>query len=690
MAHGLTIPSTRPRLWLNADRLTAATTYVASNPFTPSGQNYDLYAFSWLTTGNTSHRDTAKNWLLNYTDLAPPISGGDRDQARWFGEMVCLVYDWLHDQFTSGELETLRDRWNTNFAALRTDGAVQQAGLYANNYYWGYVRNEILWGIAIYDEDQTSADDFLDFAFDTKWEAIKTFYTTTARGGEGPEGIQYGRYPSLYLSVPAETCARMGRDLYAELDWFGIQNAWYSFYNSTPAATYLAGAGPQWEILPFNDNTTFHDQATLESEEIGQYLETYKQWNGASAVVSRALHKLTTDAGTASRAYIKAFTPAITPLSDYTALSKDFYSPGTGTLISRSAWDTTSALCRVMMGPRRVGVSHNHGDYGDITIWRNGRWLTRETSAYTPNILASYNEGETSNVGPPTILHNCILVNPQTTLTPVTGYTNNGGMVIVGPSNGEPTVDRCESGTYHAYISSDLSTAYRNNVAAPSRPERDNSAVVHVEREVLWIKPLETAVVMDRVESTSTQRKTIIFHSETEPVEDDANNTRFVVGDQTLHITSLLPASPSVSVVDESSPASTGSSIGQYRLQIEQDGAAQQYFLTVLQARATSTSDLTIAYDGSGATHVVNLSHESLGYARVEFGKGMASAGGGFRYSDSALPGAVDAFRDDVQIVTVTADGVEWEGGPGTEPPTPPRLLCPQNPGRRFSYGGFY
>lgn len=686
MAHGLTIPSTRPRLWLDEDRLDAATTYVASNPFTPSGESYDLYAFSWLTTGNTSHRDTAKNWLLNYTTLTPPISGADRDQARWFGEMVCLVYDWLHDQFTAGELETLQDRWNTNFAALRTDGLTQQAGLYANNYYAGYFRNEVLWGIATAEETPTESEDFLNYAFDTKWEAMKTYYTTTARGGESPEGIQYGRYPSQYMSLVSETCARMGRDLYEELPWWAIENAWYSFYNTTPAATYLLGVGPEWENLPFNDNTVFHEQATLESAEVGTYLERYKQWNGTDAVVSQALQKLMTDASVVVPAHVKALTPSITPLSDYTALEKDFYSPGTGTLISRSAWDSTSALFRVMMGPRRVGVSHNHGDYGDITIWRNGRWLTRETSAYTPNLLASYNVGETSNVGPPTILHNCILVNPETTLTPIAAYTNNGGMVIVGPSNGEPTVDRCEHGTYHAYIASDLSTAYRNNVAAPSRPERDNPAVVHVEREVVWIKPLETAVVMDRVESTSTQRKTILFHSETEPIEDDANNTRFEVGDQTLHITSLLPTTPSVSVVDESSPAGTGSEIGQYRLQIEQEGAAQQYFLTVLQARDTSGDDLTIAYDGSGATHVVNLSHSSLGYARVEFGKGMASTGGGMRYSASSLPGAVDAFRDDVQTVTVTASGVVWESE-GSEPSTPPRVTCPHNISRRFGSG---
>lgn len=663
--YGLTIPTTRPRLWFNTARLATATTYVASNPFTPNENDYGTFAFSWLTTGNTSHRDTAKTWLLNYADISEPISGGDMDQARYFGETICLVFDWLYDQFSAAERTTLVDRYNTLFEAIH-DYPSAYAGV-ANNYFWGVFRNEILWGIATYDITPTEASTFLGYVFDDKWPSFLAYQATgEGRGGVPAEGMQYGRYPSQYSAIPFETCRLMGRDLIAESTYFLYQNPYFWLYNSTPAATsYQGGGTPHFETLPYNDDDPFASGDTVASNEIGKIFDYAQQYHGASATISQALEKLKVDSSQAGVEYVRALTPAVTPVADYSAFHLDFYGRGQGYLISRAAWDTTSALVRIIMGPHSDEVGHSHHDYGDFLIHRKGRWLTRETTAYSSDLDAVDGGGELVN-GTATMVHNCLLVFPPVDGRPAAalgGNDNEGGLAL-GDRNGPPVVTRLETSTRHAYIAGTLTDAYRNNVADPGKPHRDNAAVVSVAREMVFVKPLETLVVMDRVETNaSTVVAMWLCHSETNfsTALDSATEVRFVNGDQTLRITTVLPSTFTRTVRYEgANGSSTQSTRGQYCLQIAQDNAAQQHFLHVLQARDSSLADLTIAYSAASTNHVLDLSHVSKGFARIEFNKGMTSSGGGLSYSSVSLPSTVTAFSTSVQASTVGAAGPVW------------------------------
>src|SRR5436305_2794305 len=92
----------------------------------------------------------------------------------------------------------------------------------ASNVYWGYLRNELNWGIATYGENPM-AGQFLDFALKTRW--ADSFLPYAGPGGQGAggvpqEGSQYGRYMLQYPLIPFATAAQMGRQLYDETPFF--------------------------------------------------------------------------------------------------------------------------------------------------------------------------------------------------------------------------------------------------------------------------------------------------------------------------------------------------------------------------------------------------------------------------------------------------------------------------------------
>jgi hypothetical protein len=69
----------------------------------------------------------------------------------------------------------------------------------ANNYFWGYLRNSLLWSIAAQGES-TNAAAFRDDALVTRWQnaAVPYFEHGSGLGGVAQEGAQYGRYLLSY------------------------------------------------------------------------------------------------------------------------------------------------------------------------------------------------------------------------------------------------------------------------------------------------------------------------------------------------------------------------------------------------------------------------------------------------------------------------------------------------------------
>jgi hypothetical protein len=186
----LTIPTARPRLWWTTERLQAARTWYAANAFTPRANDPIGQAFRYQMTRETAYARQAIDWAMSVTFST---DGNASNEARWSGEGAIVVYDWCYDQFTAAERTTFLNRWNGYLDALRQKTWGGPA-MPQNNYYWGYLRNEVLWGVASYHENPMAAT-FLNHALTTRWQnSFVPHANGRGRGGIPQEGSQYGRY----------------------------------------------------------------------------------------------------------------------------------------------------------------------------------------------------------------------------------------------------------------------------------------------------------------------------------------------------------------------------------------------------------------------------------------------------------------------------------------------------------------
>jgi hypothetical protein len=285
-------------------------------------------------------------------------------------------------------------------------------------------------------------------------------------------------------------------------------------------------------------------------------------------------------------------------------------------------------------------VGHAHLDYGNWQMWRTGRWLSRESTGYSDTIVGFGGRGTATTTD--TIAHNSLLV--------------NGFGVGPGERNGSPTVTRLESRVEYSFAAVDLSPTYRNNFCCSNHPERDNSAVEHVEREYVFIRRLETMVIFDRIHVNDTGGilannivKTFVAHFEQAPKLDDANHVTALNGPQALRLTTLIPPKPRYQVVPEGG-------VGQFRLEINDSGSAQSYFLHVLQARDASRPNLIVSVDQNEKSSTVTLRDSTQEPVTLIFNKGMTSSGGSITVGGREIP-----LYPHVQDVAVTDEGPVWK-----------------------------
>ena len=287
---------------------------------------------------------------------------------------------------------------------------------------------------------------------------------------------------------------------------------------------------------------------------------------------------------------------------------------------------------------------HQHNDVGSWQMWRNGRWLSRESTGYSQNIIGfDGGQVDTNNA----VAHNSLFVG---SLGPATGRQ-------VGTS----AVRRLESRPAYSYINVDLTPVYRS-----TRVEQDNAAVAHIEREFLFLRDMETLVVFDRIESTTAApAKTFLAHFETNPSVDAAGRVVTAVnGSQALRVTTLVPANPTYRpIVNE------GGQVGQFRLEVQTGGAAQSYFLNVLQSKGVSDANVAASVVDGGSNYTVTLVHPTRGAVAITLQKGRESTGGSV-----TVAGATTALTSTVQSISVTDAGVSW-GGAATQLPNAPSGL---------------
>ncbi len=417
----------------------------------------------------------------------------------------------------------------------------------------------------------------------------------------------------------------------------------------------------------------------------------------------------------------------------YSSLALDYYDTGIQYFYGHSAWGASGTTdFMLQMGAPR-GIGHAHDDYGSWQIRRNGPstafWLSRETVGYNETYTSYANPQQwraktsypvnsrvlpsppngyayqqvanttcTSGGSQPTVPtaalatvsdNTCTWLNTYNTLSGDrasvvdhavhNGVLMNGLGLAYGVKNSLPSVYRLESQSNYTYADVDLTGSYRNNVVLPSHQERDNPAAGHVEREFIFVRPFETMVILDRLVSSAVGTlpatvitKTFIAHCEVNWTLEDSTHESCTNGNQALRISTLAPSGFTQRVVNESScpgaqaPCNTD---GQYRLELDTSGVAEQYFLNVLQARDSIAPNLTASVvdsnpvDPTSGTFTITL-HPASGFdAVIVFNKTTCAVGPGQCSSGGTINvgglGVIN-LRPDVQGISYTDDGPVW------------------------------
>ena len=682
---GLTIPTTHPRLWWNAARLAQAKAWLRANPRAPAPSDHDsadyYFDVAWRHAVAGTDCSPAIHFVMNNgipsNQYAPSSNGSDR--ARWLGELAFVVYDWCYDKLTAQQRMDFFNNiggtgtgWNNYLTSINQ----QRWGgpeMIQDNYNIGNMRNDIESGIATYGENMPPAAGYLRDGIDVRWrQNFVPSVSTNSAGGVGQEGAEYASELVRDPIIPFFTMSLYGRDIFNETEYFKEQAYWI-IYSTTPAPTpnVTAGTAAAYQLNPFNDDEQFVGGGFIANRNYYQsFMNFASNYWSALNVGKYARQWVNTVAANRATMATPNFIlaqdarPAAMP---YGSLPLDFYATGIQYLYGRKAWDTTSTYFMWQLGKGTAGIGHEHTDIGNFNLWRGGRWLTRETTGYD-DVIAGYGYQNEAKDGTGGILaHNGILFG--TYLSPALEDLSQG--LLPSRGRGQTEVLRLESQPGYVYADVDLTPMY---LWSSDYTGYNTGAAVHVERELLFLRDLETTLVFDRMTtgnvtigpdagvSAAKEVNTFVIHFETNPKLEDAAHLTATNGNQALRLTTLVPSVPVRRVINEQSCAGCSKGIGQYRVELDASGAAQRYFLNVLQARDASAHNIVAAVVDSEpaslamGTFTVTL-QPSVGAATIViFNKGQTSSGGTVNLAGA---GAM-ALRGGVQPISYTDNGPVW------------------------------
>ncbi|MFO0619199.1 MAG: hypothetical protein U0414_41805 [Polyangiaceae bacterium] len=635
-----------PRIYWNPERIDAAKAWWLSNAYAPPTDDYLENVFRSLfgyvaSGGDPAYCQIPLASLDAFMNSCTDMSYGC-DEARDYGEIAVLTYDWCNAEIPPGQEAAIIAKINAWFAIVNQE-EIGNVGNAQMTFYGAYVRNQIEWGIASYPENTAAADAALKNALVTRYtnDFVK-FANPGGRdaGGLLQEGPVYGPFYGAYVSMFAfPTAEDLGRDLWNQTPyWRGAVLNW--IYLTPPRYTNNPKR-PGWDLFSYGADGTWGDGAPATRAELGDFMtRAANEWPNLG--IGRLARRWLTRVNPLRHEVVEATDEGGgAPGEDFSVLPLDYYDPGPQYLMGRSDWTDDATSYLFGMGDHSSDY-HGHADWGTFQINRKGQWLTRETSTYYEDVPGFGGVG--LSPGDLGLAHNVPLVNGE-------------GGVPDGVFGTGPSVTRLASTPAYAYANVDLTGVYHDD----NQPPGGNTAALHVERELLFLRDIEAFVVLDRFQSdTAARSKSFVFHCESEPLVVDATHLRCVVLDQELAVTTLLPAAPaSRSIIDEGccmTMLDPGSQ--QWRVEInDQPNAVDSYTLHVLHAKdvggptlAPTVVDSAPASPATG-TLTVTIDDQHV----VVFQKGITSSGGSVK-----LHGREEPLRADRQGITITDNGATW------------------------------
>lgn len=676
----LSIPTTHPRLlYTSTAELVRARGWYASHPLASTPSAIER-AYVGLMTQNATLCRQAVELVLNDPDyqLESGYEGGvASDQARWIGEEVILTYDWCWSSFTATERQTLRTRWNHYVEVLnaKTWGG---PGMEFNNYYTGYMRNSILWGLATWGENTVSGNDrareFLIYGYRDRYlNGFSAVYQTLGTGGVTPEGTAYGRAQLDYLLVPGLTLRNMGEDAFAR-NGFAREAPLYAAYSLAPQITQGTPFGNctqrYWLQFPFNDDERFAECGFegVRQADFSNAMKTFAHLRPTTRLGHVASQFLGVVVGRPSP-WIEAFFAGVVATEPFSTLPSDFVAHGSRSFYTRTSWTAPSRSSILLQLGQMTHVGHNHQDAGSFQWWRGGEWASRESTGYafSGETVLGYRGVGLADVYQ-AVAHNTALFEGRGSID---GDDN-------GP-DGPSQLVALRSDPDFSWAAVDLTPTYRDR-GQPDPCRYDWPYAERALREFVFLRELETLLVLDRLTgSNDSQRyandevpcfsgfpnagqpirtpqmveRAVVVHGMTAFQAGGAGVWRSDAGAQRLTVRSLLPAGATIAAHNERTGAG-GASIGNFRLEIVASGEATVEFLMALSAHDATTAPPTVGVADGASSRTVTVTR-GADQAVVVWPKGAVS--GPIQVTVNGRSVTAPAV---VQTMTVDDAGPHW------------------------------
>lgn len=633
----LEVRADRPRIWLTPERVEALKAKFASDPFPVDEDDPGARALRYVLTGSVDDARYAIEHIMEFDvseeAMAEAVAS---DEYRWQA-IVPVIYDWCYDEMTPQERETFRERYGRIALAMNRKhwGGPSMPG---SNYYAGYMRNAGIFGLGAFGEAPL-ARIALENALLTRWEKSSLpYYQSGARGGMVGEGSQYGRYSIGYTTWLAEAVkTATNRNLYRETNWFR-EFIYQTIYSTTPAPVYAPGVDDTYyQRFPMGD-----DQFTQGYPRVGEVI--------GDAMRAVSLEFADERVGAHAAAYLEKVEPPrgllgwvvedareVEPML-IERLPYDYFAPGAGVAYVRSGWasDATAIMLQLTTPTK---TSHQHQDLGSFQIVRGGTWLSKESTGYHHEFKGTHASGAKA--------HNVLLV--------------DGRGRAPGHADGPPKLRALQSEEkfFHAVVG--MTAAYRAQ-ESPRLERDDNPNAGMVVREFVFIRP-DILIIFDRVKSTTPDaEKTFVLHFPEKPEEGEANTFTFTGSGGRLMAQFAYPSELSFDVVDEGDIEGEKREPGRYQWRVEanQSGSRESYFLTVLVAQERFDMDAKIEMSETDATVGIEIKQPGR-RCQLHFNKVLSDNFGHMVIESAGATGYIETdLLEWVQPITVDADGPRW------------------------------
>jgi hypothetical protein len=590
-----------PLLDAKSKAAAAAMQSGSGDPFTTTGcgdygedacEAYaELFAFGALVHPDADTRAQLKNlahWLVMQVvneylggmmgSEATDFATGDR--SRWNGESLPLAVDWIYDAFSDDEKSRIHDAFVMHCDALSTMGyhhpdptlSNDDAALIAdrvtvrwsgNNYWTAEMRDIGLMAMALDDSDD--GDGKLAAAFLHATKGYLFVFDNLTRNecagglcGEGPEYAPQTLSYAAQLMLALRTAGRndptkYGPQVVRENNpfWSDLVQAWAA-WQSPSTFDFTDGTGivhqPAWN----GDGYRFYAQdaiAVLGTLALDARAAGDTTLGDAAAFIANAdspsdggaladrIAKPTSFAD--ALMYFLVFDGTTMPADPRPAYPTRTFAPGMGEILARTDWTTNASFFEWHVGWQ--SIDHQHADANDFALFRNGEWLTKETTGYqntNTDVLRTdgHNGVAVQNDGP--------TVHSDWRLEL---WTNGSQFPYVG--DGDPAVLTHAFDDHFVYAEGDATKTYNSMYESTASTMIED--VKHVSRAIVWLPPASTGggatdrvVVYDRVETGADGHfKRVWFHYPSVPTQAASNRVIATTAKgQQVAVTVLLPA----------------------------------------------------------------------------------------------------------------------------------------------------